>query len=83
MCVLDRRLQLLLDDARYRRVAARARRENKSVSAVIRDAIDVALPADLAKRKSAWRRIASADAMPVPEPAELKRELDEARARGR
>ena len=54
MCIYERRLQILLDDARYRRVAAEARARKTSVAAVIRDAIDRALPVDLdAKRRAA------------------------------
>lgn len=82
MCMLERRLQLLIDDARYRRVAARARERNTSVAAVIRDAIDVAIPAELAKKKAAWKRILDAEPMPIPDPDELKAELDELRSGG-
>lgn len=42
---MDRRLQILLDAARYDRVAAEADRSGRSVAAVIRDAIDVVYPA--------------------------------------
>lgn len=83
MCMLDRRLQILLDDARYRRLAARARERNMSVAAVIREAIDLAIPADLAKKQAAWRRIAKAEPMAVPDdPRELKAELEELRGGG-
>lgn len=82
MCMLDRRLQILIDEPRYRRLAARARERNTSVAAVIREAIDVAFPADLAKKRAAWKAIKAAPPMPVPEIDELKRELDEAHSRG-
>ena len=82
MCMLERRLQILLDDARYRRVAARARERNTSVAAVIRDAIDLALPADLAKKRAAAKAILAAQPMRVPDPDELKAELEDLRAGG-
>ena len=43
MCMsatMTRRLQLLLNEERYQRVAAKAKKERLSVAAVIRDAID-------------------------------------------
>lgn len=44
MAVMDRRLQILLDAARYERVAAEAERTGRSVGALIRDAIDACYP---------------------------------------
>ena len=82
MCMYDRRLQILLDEQRYRRVAARAHERKTSVAAVIRDAIDLALPADLAKKRAAAKRILAAEPVPLPDWAERKAELDEARAGG-
>jgi hypothetical protein len=83
MCMpLERRLQILIDEPRYRRLAARARERNTSVAAVIREAIDVAIPEDLAKKKAAWEAIKAAPPIPVPDVEELKRELEEARTRG-
>ncbi len=80
--MLDRRLQILLDEQRYRRLAEAARERKTSVAAVIRDAIDAALPADEAEKRAAWRRILAAEPMPVPDPDELKAELEELRAGG-
>ena len=83
MHVLERRLQILLDEPRYRRLAARARERKVSIASVVRDAIDEALPADLAKKKAAWEAIKRADPVPVPAAVEeLRGELDEAHARG-
>lgn len=42
--MLERRLQLLIDQARYARVANEAERTGQSVSGVIRSCIDAALP---------------------------------------
>ncbi len=75
----ERRLQILLDDERYRRVASAARDRGSSVAAVIRDAIDAALPADLAKKRAAAKSILAAKPMQVPDVDELKGELDDVR----
>lgn len=54
-----------------------------SVAAVIREAIDAAIPADLGKKRAAAKRILGADPMPVPAgPRELKAELEELRGGG-
>lgn len=83
MCMgFDRRLQLLLDEERYARVEAIARRERRSVASVIREAIDAHTSATPDQRAGAWGRILEADPMPVPSPAELHAELEEMRGRG-
>jgi hypothetical protein len=69
MCMrFDRRLQLLLDEARYRRVAAVAKERNTSVAAVIREAIDAAIPGEAERKQAAWREIDAA----IPGEAERK-----------
>ena len=84
MCMLTHRLQILIDDARFRRLEAVARERRLSIAAVIRDAIDAALPADLAKKERAAAALLAVEPMPVPETVEeLKAELDEARSRAR
>ena len=80
--MLDRRLQILLDEQRYRRLAEAARERKTSVAAVIREAIDVALPADEAEKRAAWKRILAAEPMPVPDPDDLKAELEQLRSGG-
>jgi hypothetical protein len=78
-----RRLQILLDEARYRRVAARARKEKTSVAAIIREAIDVALPDDPDRKRAAGRALLAAHPIPVPETLdELKAEVAAAHVRG-
>jgi prephenate dehydrogenase len=80
---LDRRLQLLLDEGRYRRLAVAARERGVSVAAVIRDAIDQAVPDDIDRKRDAAAAILAVEPMAVPATAaELKTELDEARAGG-
>lgn len=81
MCMLDRRLQILIDEERYARVARAARERGTSVAAVIRDAIDRGLPAPDRRRRAALSRVLSAPAMPVPDVAELRKELAELRGR--
>ncbi len=84
MHMLERRLQILLDEARYQRVAAEAKHRGVSVASVIREAIDRALPATSAQRQAAAERILSAPDMPVPaDPSDLRGELEELRSRRR
>ena len=80
MHMLERRLQILIDERRYRRVAAAARERNSSVAAVIRDAIDLALPGDASKKRAAAQALLEAEPIAVPDVARLKAELDERRA---
>jgi hypothetical protein len=80
--MLERRLQLLIDEARYRRLVKRAKETNLSVGAVIREAIDRTYPDEgSARRRTAGRRILAAPAMPVPDPDGLRAELEELRER--
>jgi len=79
--MLEHRLQILLDDERHSRIKAVARERGVSVATVVREAIDrgVADPSD--SRRAAGRRLLSAPDMAVPDPGELKDELDQLRAR--
>lgn len=56
MSMLERRLQLLLDQERYERVAAEAKASGRSVNAVIREAIDAHYPPGAEARSAAWQR---------------------------
>lgn len=78
---MERRLQLLLDEERYQRVARSARRQRVSVASVIRDAIDQSLAPEDRLRTSAGQRILSAPDMDVPPGDGLLSELDELRSR--
>jgi broad specificity phosphatase PhoE len=83
MHMLERRLQVLIDEDRYRRLRAEARRRGTSVGQLVREAIDSAFASDLARKRRAAKAILDAEPMPVPEdPADLKRELDEIRGGG-
>ena len=83
MRMLSHRLQILLDEGRYRRLAREAERRQASVATVIRGAIDLALPASSHEsRQAAVAAILASAPMPVPaDPAELRQEVDEARLR--
>ena len=78
MAELTRRLQILLDEEQYHRVAAKASQERTSVAAVIRHAIDRDLDDVDARRRAAADAILAAEPIEVPEdPEDLKREIDE------
>jgi len=80
---LDRRVQLLLDEPRYRKLAREAERRRVSVASVIRDAID-RMPADAEQRRMAIAEVLAVEPMKVPtDPAALRQELDRARRRTR
>ncbi len=80
--MLTRRLQVLIDDERLQRLEAEASRRHVPVSVVVRDAIDAAYPVDRLVRRAAAGRILAAEPMPVPDPAELRAELDQIRGGG-
>ncbi|MGH3141533.1 MAG: ribbon-helix-helix protein, CopG family [Gaiellales bacterium] len=77
-----RRLQIRIDESTYRRLRAEARERGTSVAAVIRDAIDQLLPAGASRRARAARAILSAEPMEVPDPAELRAEIEAAHSCG-
>jgi len=84
MCIYTRRLQILLDDRRYRRVAATARARKISVAEVIREAIDRSIPDEVDRKRAAGRALLDAAPIDVPDaPEELKAEFDEIRAGAR
>jgi hypothetical protein len=81
MRMLDRRVQLLIDEPRYRKLAGEAKRRRVSVAAVIREAIDQ-LPADADQRRAAIAKVLAAEPVTLPsDPADLRRELDAAHDR--
>jgi hypothetical protein len=78
---LDRRIQLLLDEERYRTVAAAARERGTSLAAVIRRAIDRGSPRPDLRRARALAVLMAAEPVAMPDPDGLRAELDEARSR--
>src|SRR6266849_2468261 len=81
MCLLSRRLHILLDDRRYRRLQAEARARRASVGALVREAIDRTFPVPLERKRAAAKAMLAAKPMPLPaDMCDLKAELDEIRA---
>lgn len=77
--MLQRRLQILIDDARYQRLQDRARDRGTSVAAVIRDLVDTGLPASDAARREAADFILNGASTPVPDdPRDIRREIEAA-----
>ena len=72
---LGRRLQLLIDERRYRRLEHRASAEGRPVAALVRDAIDLAYPDDADDRRAAGLAFLALEPMPAAEWPELKRDL--------
>ncbi|MBK5223427.1 MAG: antitoxin [Acidimicrobiia bacterium] len=79
--MLTRRLQVLIDDDRLHRLEREAARRQVAGSVLVRDAIDAAFPATSAARRAAGDRVLEPAAMPVPEPDDLRVELEELRGR--
>lgn len=72
---LTRRVQLLLDPARYERLERAATRSGSSVASVIRDAIDRMLPEEGIDPEAAGRILLEAPAMKVEDWEEMKKHL--------
>jgi hypothetical protein len=85
MSLMERRLQLLLDQARYDLVEAEASRTGRSVAAVIREAIDYRFQDDAEARRGAGERLLGRTATPdgvEPDWAESKAALMDDLGRG-
>lgn len=81
MSMLTRRLQILIDEERHRRLESEAARRGVSVAVVVRDALDAAYPSTAAERRLAGEQVLEAEPMPVPEVDELLMELADLRGR--
>jgi hypothetical protein len=81
MSMLNRRLQVLVDEKRYRRLEAAARRRRVSVATVVREAIDRDLGSPVLDRGRAGRRFLAAPPMEVGSVEDLLAELDQLRGR--
>ncbi len=67
MSMLNRRLQVLIDEARWRRLEAESERRRVPVSVLVRDAIDRAYGGvTLDDRQAAWEFLKSQPPGPVP-----------------
>lgn len=78
---LEHRLQILLDDERHKRITEAAHERGVSVATVVREAIDRGLGGPSIRRRAAGRRLLQAPDMAVPDPEELRAELDALRGR--
>jgi len=78
---LERRLQVLIDEQRHARITQVARARRVSIATVVREAIDRGLAAPDNQRLAAGRRVLEAADMQVPEPSELRAELEAVRGR--
>lgn len=76
MSMLDRRLQVLIDEDRWSRLEREATRRKVSVAALVREAIDEHFPGDLEARRAALQAVLDAKAMEVPDPEGLRGELE-------
>jgi hypothetical protein len=82
--MLTRRLQILLDDRRYRRLRSEARARRASVGALVREAIDRSYPVSIERKRAAAKAILGAPPMALPaDLRDLKAELDQIRAGGK
>jgi hypothetical protein len=81
MCMLKERLQVLIDRDQRERLEAEAAQRGTSVATLVREAIDLTFPPARARRRSAADRILHAEGMSVPDPVELRFELDDLRGR--
>lgn len=80
MRTLTRSLQILIDDERYRRLEQEAARRGVPVAVLVWAVIDDAFPSDRGARADAGRRILDAESMSVPEPEQLRAELEDIRS---
>ncbi|MHB1925478.1 MAG: antitoxin [Acidimicrobiales bacterium] len=78
--MLDRRLQVLIDEERWQRLQSEADQRRVSVSTLVREAIDSHYPIDASGRRAALERLLGAELIDVPDADELVQELDELRA---
>ncbi len=76
-----RRLQLLVREGQYRRLQAPASERNVTVAALVRDAVDAALPPDTDAHRAAADRVLTAPRMHVGDPGELRSAIGELRGR--
>ena len=72
---LTRRTQLLLDEERYARLERRAAATDRSVAALIRDAIDVAYPERTLSREDAFEDFLSGPPADHGSVADVKRDI--------
>ena len=82
MSTYSERLQILIDPDRRDRLDQIAASRGTSIAVLVREAIDAHFPDDEAARRRAGESILALEPVDMPSPEELRRELDEAHARG-
>jgi len=79
MSMLDRRLQVLIDEDRWARLEQEAIKRKVSISTLVREAIDDRYPSLNDLRRTALQAALNAQPLAVPDLDDLRRELDEVR----
>lgn len=72
---LTRRTQLLLDEDRYQRLQRHAEATNRSIAALVRDAIDIAYPARSMSPAEAMALLRDAPLADHGSPEDVKRDI--------
>ncbi len=75
------RLQILIDTSQRERLERTAAARGVSVASLVRAAVDLVYPSEAELRALSASDVLSAEPMEVPEPGELRAELDELRGR--
>jgi hypothetical protein len=75
MPTLQRRVQILLDEGRYRRLAQQAARTGASVGELVRRAIDEVYPDEPSRPELAAQELLAAEPMEVGDWDEMKRSM--------
>lgn len=74
--MLSHRLQVLIDPEQYARLRRASEARQVPIGAIVREAIERALPGDVERRRSALDHLWSLEPVPVPDdPGELEREI--------
>jgi uncharacterized protein (DUF1778 family) len=75
------RLQVLVESEQRQRLEQAAAMRGTSVATLVREAIDLAFPSTMERKQRAAQLILNAPTSPMPNPDDLRRELDEIRGR--
>jgi predicted DNA-binding protein len=81
MSMKTARLQILIEEEQRQRLERVAAARGTSIATVVREAIDLAFPADSEQRRAAAEAVLAAEPMEVPGVDELLDELDAVRGR--
>lgn len=76
MLMLTRRLQVLIEESQWQRLARRAEQRGASVAVLVREAIERAYPDEAGSLRSAAQEILAAPAMAVDDWQTMKTDLE-------